>query len=278
MFFLSSAVSNFVIWWRVFLIMTLVFLYLNKSFCCFSRRINYFIVQEFIGLLFLLFNFTLIQFIIVVFKVGIAPFHFWIFSVLNNTNIYMTLWFLTFQKLPFIPVLFYFMDFFSFYLFLLGIIFCYFQIFLSKSYKSILIISSTESFNWLLIIMFFSLYSSLLFLFLYFFFLFLVLGYSTKKNLDFFSWELVFVFINIPIGILFFIKIFSLVSGFMFSSIVFLFLLFFMFLSVLSFSFWILNTRTKFYFFGINSNLTWVFLFLPLFFFCLIYSFSLLKI
>lgn len=126
--------------------MTLVFIYLNK-FTSVSSIVSYFIIQEFLGLIFLLLNYRVFQFFILVFKVGMAPFHFWIFSVLSSSRGYVVLWFLTFQKLPFIPVLLYFLNSRYFYFLIIGIFFCYFQIFITKSYKSMLIISSTESFN-----------------------------------------------------------------------------------------------------------------------------------
>lgn len=274
LFIFNFVIFNFVIWWSVFLLITVVFVYLNK-FTSVSSTISYFVIQEFLGLIFLLLNYNLIQFLVIVLKIGIAPFHFWIFSVLSSSNGYVVLWFLTFQKLPFIPVLLYFLNSRYFLLLVLGIFFCYFQIFLSKSYKNILLISSTESFNWIIIILFFSFYSSLIFFIIYFFFLYIVLGISFKKDFDFLSWELIFVFINIPLGMVFFIKIFSLVSSFFLSSIVFLICLFLMFLSVLCFSFWILNFSTKFYFYGLNnSNPCLLFLCFPLFFLCLILEFS----
>lgn len=270
-FIFNCFVCNIVVWWSVFLLITLVFVFLGKVFnSSFSSLLNYFIIQEFLGLVFLIFNFWIFQFFVILIKVGVSPFHFWIFSVVLDVNGFLVLWFLTFQKLPFIPVIFYFFDFFSFYILVFGIVFCYFQIFLVKSYKGMLLISSTESFNWFIILGCFSFLSSFIMFFYYVFFLCFFLFYSGLKDFDFFSWEFIFVFINIPIGIVFFVKIFSLFSSFLFSSFLFLFVLFFIFLSVLCFCFWILNFRTKFYFFGLGSYGFYSFLFFCLFFFCLI--------
>lgn len=167
--------------------MTIVFIIINKSFGSFNGMLNYFIVQEFLGFCFILLNFPLLQFFILLFKIGIAPFHFWIFSVLNNMSGFPFVWFLTFQKLPFIPVVFhYFFDSFFFVLFF-GIIVCYLQIFFLKSYKLILAISATESFSWLCIMLFFSFFSGFVFVLVYLIFFFFVLDYSNVKDLDFYN-------------------------------------------------------------------------------------------
>lgn len=254
--------------------MTMIFIFLNKNNFSFSSLVNYFIIQEFLGLVFLIFNFSILQYFIILFKLGVAPFHFWIFSIINNINGFGVVWFLTFQKLPFIPVFFYFFSFSFFYFLLFGVIFCCLQIFICKSYKGILVISSTESFNWILIICSFSIFSSLFFVFYYFFFLFFVLKYNNTRDVGFYSWELVLVFMNLPFSVSFFIKFFSLCSLFIFSSFIGLFLLFLLFLSILSFSFWMLNISVKFYYDGFLNDNFYLFLIYPLMFFCLIYQIS----
>ena len=57
---------------------------LNKQTNRFRSLFNYFVMQESLGLLFLMFSFGYLQLLIVIFKIGIAPFHFWIFSVTNG--------------------------------------------------------------------------------------------------------------------------------------------------------------------------------------------------
>lgn len=56
--------------------MTVIFIFLNKNINSYSRLINYFIIQESLGLLFLLINYNIIQFFIVLIKIGVAPLHF----------------------------------------------------------------------------------------------------------------------------------------------------------------------------------------------------------
>lgn len=142
---------------------------------------------------------------------------------------------MTFQKFPFLPVVVYLYDRVFFSLFIFGILFCYFQLFFVKSYKNMLTISSIESFNWVCIILFLSLFSGFVFVVIYFIFFFFILDYSGAKNVNFYNWEVVFVFINFPFTITFFIKIFSLISCFENYYFILLLVLLLMFISVFSF-------------------------------------------
>lgn len=98
-----------------------------------------------------------------------------------------------------------------------------------------LTISSIESFNWVCIILFLSLFSGFVFVVIYFIFFFFILDYSGAKNVNFYNWEVVFVFINFPFTITFFIKIFSLISCFENYYFILLLVLLLMFISVFSF-------------------------------------------
>lgn len=92
----------------------------------------------------------------------------------------------------------------------LGIFLCYVQIFVTKRYKNLFVLSSTESFNWILLLRFVSLLS-VLYLFLYYFvvIVLLIVCFYQKEVYDI-GWETILIFINIPFGVSFFIKIFSL--------------------------------------------------------------------
>lgn len=185
------------------------------------------------------------QFFIILIKIGVAPLHFWIFRVTNNIVSYRLIWFLTFQKLPFLVILLQLFWFSSFYLLILGLLVCYLQMFVMKNYKNLLIISSTESFNWIILGLFFSFLNSL-YLFLYYFILIVILinKFSKFRN-NFVRWETVLVFLNIPFRVSFFVKIFSLREILKFDRFGTLFLLFVIFLSVLAFRFWLINIRMK---------------------------------
>uniref|UniRef100_A0AC35UIK5 NADH dehydrogenase subunit 2 n=1 Tax=Rhabditophanes sp. KR3021 TaxID=114890 RepID=A0AC35UIK5_9BILA len=58
-----------------------------------------------------------------------------------------------------------------------------------------------------------------------------------KIDSRFYNWETVLVFINLPLRITFFIKIFSLISVFQYNSFIVLLILFLIFLSILRFGF-----------------------------------------
>lgn len=49
---------------------------LNKKVQSYRSLFNYFVMQESLGLIFLMFSFGYMQLIILMFKIGIAPFHF----------------------------------------------------------------------------------------------------------------------------------------------------------------------------------------------------------
>ena len=251
--------------------MTLIFLLLLKKDKSYRGVINYFIIQESLGLIFLVFRGGLLQILILLIKVGVTPFHFWIFSITSNIFNWNLVWFLTFQKFPFLPVLLQLISFLYLFLFLLGILVIYFQLFLSKGLKVIIVLSSVESFNWILLCCLISLIN---FFYLVFFYIIIIvfLIVSVLKSEDvLLDWELVLVFINIPFRITFFVKIFSLAGVFVFNRICVLLLLFIIFLSILSFSFWFIFVsiyRVK----DFVGNLNYIsFIVLPLMVICLLY-------
>lgn len=262
--FLSIVRNNIIIWWRVFLIITVAFIFLNKGVKSYSSLINYFIIQERLGLIFLLINFGIIQFFIVLIKIGVAPLHFWVFRVTNNIFRYNLIWFLTFQKLPFLIILLQIFWLGSFMLLFLGLIICYFQIYSIKNYKNLLVLSSTESFNWIIIGLFLSVFNTL-YLFLYYIFLIIILIRKFRKSrVNFLNWETILVFLNIPFRVTFFVKIFSLRELINFNSTFLILVLFTIFLSVLTFRYWLVNIRVKLGDFNQNNNKVFYFLIYPL--------------
>nr|YP_010878791.1 NADH dehydrogenase subunit 2 [Gnathostoma binucleatum]WHE41114.1 NADH dehydrogenase subunit 2 [Gnathostoma binucleatum] len=256
--------SNVLIWWSIFLMMTVVFCFLSKGDLSYSSLINYFIIQETLGLFFLIFNFSFLQFLIVMMKVGVAPLHFWVFSVTNGLSGLMVMWFLTFQKMPFFPVMIQVFDWSLVMLLVVGVFVCFVQLFLLKGYKNMMIVSSTESLNWILLMLFFSMLD-VFFLFLYyFFFMMFLMPYFSKKQGLFFNWEVVLVFMNVPLTVNFFVKIFSLFELFKLDSVFFLFLLFLMFMTVISLSIWMVNLSATINKSELSSGSIFYFLVLPL--------------
>lgn len=256
--------NNIIIWWRVFLVITTIFIFLNKNIRRYSSLINYFIIQERLGLLFLLLNFGVYQFFIVIIKIGVAPLHFWIFSVTNKILSYNLIWFLTFQKLPFLLILLQIFWTQGFLLLFTGLLVCYLQMFSIKNYKNLLILSSTESFNWIIMGVFLSIFNSL-YLFLYYTVLIVILiSKFSKSNFNWLNWETILVFLNIPFSVTFFVKIFSLSEIFKLNNILILVILILIFLSTLVFRCWLINISVKLYDKNQINNNYYYFLLYPL--------------
>lgn len=215
--------------------MTLIFLILNKGLMSYGSLFNYFVLQESLGLIFLLVSFGYIQLLLLILKIGVAPLHFWIFSVINGIRGYNLMWFLTFQKLPFLVILLQLLVINMLYLLLVGLLVCLLQMVMVKSYKNLMVLSSTESFNWIVLGFILS-FVGVLLLFVYYFFMIIYLipkfgGVNVEENL---GWETVLVFMNLPFRVNFFVKIFALAELLKFYRIMVLLILLVMFLSVLS--------------------------------------------
>lgn len=225
---------------------TVIFIYLNKGIKRYRSLLNYFIIQESLGLVFLLFRVGLLQFFVIIIKIGVAPLHFWIFSVTNGIYGYNLMWFLTFQKLPFLLIVLQMFWLGSFLFLFLGFIVCYFQMFLLKGYKRLLVLSSTESFNWILLGLFISFFNPLYLFFYYIIIIVFLIRKFSKISNNFLGWETVLVFLNIPFRVTFFVKIFSIREILKLNLVFLVFILFLIFFSVLTFSYWLINISMKF--------------------------------
>ncbi|QCP88378.1 NADH dehydrogenase subunit 2 (mitochondrion) [Haemonchus contortus] len=248
---MCTLVNNVMMWWSIFLLMTLMFVTINKKMESYSTMMNYFIMQESLGLMFLLLTFYYMQLMILMMKIGVAPLHFWIFSVTNNVNGMNLMWFLTFQKLPFFFVLLQMLINYMLMFLLMGVLLCMIQMLVTKSFKNLMILSSTESFNWILMSWIFMFVNSI-YVFLYYliFMLYLINNYSKNEKSKYFSWETVLVFMNLPLTVNFFVKIYALMNVVLNINIYIMILLFFMFMTILSMSFWMINLSVK----NINNN------------------------
>lgn len=244
-FILNSLTQNILVWWRVFIIITLSFVFLHKVQGDFSNSLNYFIIQEFLGFLFLICLGLTIQLLIFFIKVGVSPLHFWIFSVLRNVENYLLIWFLTVQKLPFLPVILYLIKFIFFFLIILGILFCYFHLFIMKNYKFILTLSSTESFNWIVIGLIIGIWGFFFIRIYYFINIILLINYQVFGQVINYYLEFRLVFINIPLSFAFFLKIFIMSLGVIIINFIALFLITIIILSSLSFIGWLVTYSTR---------------------------------
>ncbi len=231
---------NVIYWWRIFLLITLIYIFLGKHYIKYVSIVNYFIIQEILGLLFLVFSGIFLQLLVLIIKVGVAPFHFWIFSVVYSLDNYILIWFLTFQKLPFIPVLLLLFHYMFLFMVFIGLLFCYLQIYNIKNFKLIIVLSSTESFNWILLGLLFGVFGFIFIVLFYFINIIFFIIFINVNNFSFLNLETVLIFLNIPIGVVFFVKIFMLYLGFLIFDFFVFFILFLIFLSSISFIYWLI--------------------------------------
>lgn len=95
LFIVGFVVDNYLVWWSLFVVMDLIFVFLCKEECSYSRIVNYFIYQECLGLFFLFVGRRLLQGVIVMCKIGLLPFHFWLLTVVDGLSFWVLAWFLT---------------------------------------------------------------------------------------------------------------------------------------------------------------------------------------
>jgi hypothetical protein len=75
-FILNILTQNIIVWWSVFIIITMSFVFLHKLQGDYSNSLNYFVLQEFLGFLFLILISFMVQFLVFFIKVGVSPLHF----------------------------------------------------------------------------------------------------------------------------------------------------------------------------------------------------------
>lgn len=234
------SVINFLVWWRVFVFIDLIFIFICKGNGNFVSIVNYFVFQECLGLLFLFLTSNVMQGLVVMSKIGLLPLHYWLFVVVGGLKSWLLMWFLTFQKLPFIGILMViFVGELLFFL-VFGFFIGYFQLFLVKDYKFMLIINSAESFNWILLGYIYSFFNGLV-LFLYYFFLslFLIPVFGVEDKFDF-EWLVLLVYVNVPLGVSFFVKIFVVSFVFSYNLVWFFVIMFFLFVNFISLMVWLI--------------------------------------
>jgi len=264
LFILNCIFSNVFFWWRVFILITLTFVFLSKVELLFSNVLNYFLLQEFLGLIFLLTTGALVQYLFLLIKVGVSPLHFWIFSVVNNLTSNLVVWFLTFQKLPFLPVL---VSIFSIYwsaILVLGVFICSLQLFLIKYSKFMFVISSTESFNWILLGLFLGIWGANILFIYYMLNMFFLLSPTSHSLVEFVKIETYLVFLNMPLTVIFFVKLFRLKVLRLYIDFYTLVLLLTLFMSSLSILVWMLSYSLRKTVYYENSFNSWRFLIYPL--------------
>lgn len=267
LFFFSIFIKSLLIFWRVFLILTIIFIFLIKLEGNQLSLLNYFILQEILGLIFIFLNIIFFQSIFIIIKLGVSPFHFWIFSILNSLSLNLIYWFLTFQKIVYLIVLINFKIMFFFLIF--GILVCFFQVLFIYDYLKIFLVNLTERMSWLLMLFRLRILDSLLLAIYYLFLLiFFIKKRLSKKNKN---WFLIFFFLNVPLRFNFFLKIFFLSHFSKRFFLVFFFLLFIIILRFLGFIKILINRRLGFNYLKLLNRQKYV---LILQFLILFYCFS----
>nr|BAV81413.1 NADH dehydrogenase subunit 2 [Litomosoides sigmodontis] len=205
--FVNFCVLDSLVWWSIFVVCTFFFVFFIKNVGSYNYLVSYYIVQEVCGYYFLVFDSWKLQFMFLMLKCGCAPFHFWLFSVISGIDKWFVLWFLTIQKLPYLFVLVNFCSDFFFFIIFFGMVVCYLQFFLLRGYRDMLLVISTESFNWLLLVGLFSFNELFFYVFFYYFIFFLVVFYVYDCDYGSLSYEILFVLFNVPMSITFFLKV-----------------------------------------------------------------------
>lgn len=196
--------SRIPLYWAVFVSMTIVFSFYMQLFSVSSVVVyNYVLLQEFLGLFFLLNYFSWLPVFSLLFKLGVSPFQYWVFYLVPFFSPSLLLWFLIFHKFVFLPLLLILIFNISTFLFL-GIFLVQLQFLGIRSFFSLVVLSSIESFSWLLLLSIFSVISWWLLSFLYIFSLFVLLGGMFRSG--YLSFPLVFLLVSFPSTINFILK------------------------------------------------------------------------
>lgn len=260
-FLFSRLIVNYLFWWSCFLLLRMVFVYISKLWGLDTLSIRlFFLFQEIVGILFL-FNFReVFQGFVVLLKVGVSPFHFWLYYLCYFVEGYLLIWLFVLYKASLLPmVLYFYCDWFLLLLF--GLCLIYIQIRGVLLYKFIFFFSSLESFGWLLIGIGTSLINYVGFFFFYFFLV--VVMFSSFNKFMFFNLEQVYFFFGMPLMLGFFMKFYFL--GYFLSYTLFvmlyLFLLFFLYRLVLL-KFFLFYTVNSYSYFGGSGGLGMFFVFI----------------
>ena len=170
---------------------------------------QYFLLQEFLAFHLLLRSSSAFLAIVLLFRGGFSPLHFWVFYFVKFLEGFPLVWFLTVQKVFYVYLLAVFLSEFLFYSILFGLIFVYFQMLSVVRRKDLLVLSRTESLGWSICLL--SLLSGAFFIFILLYFVVMFLLIRSLVSLKIPSWDLSFFLISVPLGLSFLFKFLSLV-------------------------------------------------------------------
>ncbi len=200
--------SSVLLWWGVLLMMSVIFLaYIKHTED--RRLLKYFIIQEFagiiLGLLLLAGYQGILINILLIIKLAIAPFHFWLITAIEHIRDIAFTWATTFQKLPAGLILLQLMNPRTLSLLALGTIYSVLHLFTITTAKGIILVSSTTTIGWILFLQAKDWISSAFILTTYLLLILLILTWANRKSIET-SISLIITLLNWPLSIVFIIK------------------------------------------------------------------------
>lgn len=202
--------NNLLLWWSILILLTLMFLTRIKGSGESYRVVKYFIVQEIarltMGVMILLSMSVLIINVIIIIKIAIAPFHFWIVNTLHSLQSWAFAWVLTFQKLPGAIILTQIIDNITYLLLLFGRVLCSLQMIITSKPKSVILFSTTVTTSWVMLTSF-DCFINLLFLLIYFFSVSLLINERSREQNVEVRYLIVLILIRFPLTLMFILKV-----------------------------------------------------------------------
>nr|AOW68744.1 NADH dehydrogenase subunit 2 [Plectus acuminatus] len=200
--------STVLLWWGVLLMMSVMFLaYIKHTED--SSLLKYFVIQEFagmiLGLLLLAGYQGMLINILLMIKLAVAPFHFWLITAIEHMSDLAFSWATTFQKLPAALMLLQLMNPSTMSLLALGTMYSVLHLFTMTTAKGIILVSSTTTIGWILFLQAKNWMSSAFILIMYLLLMMLILTMTNSKSIET-SMSLIITLLNWPLSIIFIIK------------------------------------------------------------------------
>lgn len=214
----NTFVHLFCFLYRTIFFLVLLFLFERALIIIFF----YYLLQEFLGFIYLLGLSGELIFLTLLFKIGMSPFFFWTLVFGEKIFGLVFYWFLTFQKLYPVLVLFFLLSSLKVIFIILGVLLSYFFIWSLVGYKLMLILSSVERLGWLFLHSFFSSFVLIV--------IYLLTVFWLSQNMKFI--EIPLFLISFPLRITFLIKLLGLMAVVLNAPYLIYFLVGLLFLSV----------------------------------------------
>jgi hypothetical protein len=226
------------VWWRIIVIISLIFLTIIDKVESF---IIYFILQEILRIIFIIRYLYIERYsnLVLIFILGAPPMHLWVPTLINALNNWLLIWFLTLQKFPTIICLNFIINQSSLLLLIWGIILCIIQILTQKDSKILIFLLSTETTGWIILINYLSIHNILIIFSYYSLFLIYFIPNFLLINKNNRNAEFILRIINIPFRINFLIKFIIIGKLLEYYNIILLSVLLMFFIRVISIIHWL---------------------------------------